>query len=127
MSDKTVVQKLLVKPGYRFLLLNAPDGYPARLGELPGNVVLETTPSGQADVIQCFITSKKQLEETLPGLKAALKPGAILWLTYPKLTSKLAGDINRDIIYRYALMLGLEGVAMVAIDEDWSAQRLKVV
>jgi hypothetical protein len=127
MSDKTVAQKLLLKPGYRFLLLNAPDGYAQQMGELPSNVVLETTPSGQADVIQCFITSKKQLEETLPGLKAALKPGAILWLTYPKLTSQLAADVNRDSINTYAQTLGLQGIAIIAVDDDWSALRVKQV
>lgn len=127
MSDKTAVQKMLIKFGDRFLLLNAPPGYAERLSDLPEGVAIETTLSGQADAIQCFITSKKQLEETLPGLKSALKPGGILWITYPKGTSKLAGDINRDSINAYAATLGLQGVAMIAIDDDWSALRLKVM
>ncbi len=126
MSDKTIVQKMLIKPGHRFALLNAPDGYAQRMSDLPEDPVLETTLHGLADVIQCFITRKTQLEETLPALKAALTPQGILWMTYPKLTSKLAGDINRDTIYRYALTPGLQGVAMVAIDDDWSAPRAKI-
>jgi hypothetical protein len=127
MSDKTIVQKMLIKQGQRFLLLNGPGGYAARLSDLPEGVTAETTLGGPADVIQCFITSKKQLEETLPTLKSALKPGGILWITYPKLTSRLAGDINRDSINAYAMTLGLQGVAMIAIDDDWAALRLKVV
>jgi hypothetical protein len=127
MPDKTVAQKLLIKPGQRFLLLNAPDGYLAYLGELPAGVAVDTTLSGQAEVIQCFLTSRQQLEEMLPGLKAALKPGAILWLTYPKLTSKLAADISRDTIWQLAATLGLGPVSMIAVDDDWSGFRLKVV
>ncbi len=126
MSEKTIVQKMLIKKG-RFLLLNAPPGYAARLTDLPAGVVVDTTLSGQAEVIQSFITSKKQLESELAAIKAALKPGGILWITYPKLTSRLAADINRDTINAYAATLGLQGVAMIAIDDDWAALRVKVV
>jgi len=127
MSDKTLVQKMLIKKGQRVLLLNAPEGYAARLTGPPEGVVIETTLSGQADVVQYFVTSKKQLESKLAAVKTALKPGGILWITYPKLTSKLAADISRDAINAYAATLGLVGVAMVAIDEDWAGLRVKVV
>jgi hypothetical protein len=38
----------------------------------------------------------------------------------------MKGDINRDTITAYAETIGLEGVAIVSIDEDWSALRLKI-
>jgi hypothetical protein len=36
-------------------------------------------------------------------------------------------DINRDSIAAYAATIGLQAVAMISVDEDWSALRLKVV
>ncbi len=36
-------------------------------------------------------------------------------------------NINRDSIAEYALSLGLEGVAIISVDDDWSALRLKLV
>jgi len=36
-------------------------------------------------------------------------------------------DINRDTINAYAGSLGLQGVAMISIDDDWSALRLKLI
>ncbi len=36
-------------------------------------------------------------------------------------------DINRDSIVEYARSIGMEGVAMISIDEDWSALRLKLL
>jgi len=36
-------------------------------------------------------------------------------------------DINRDTINTYAHTIRLEGVAMISIDEDWSALRLKLI
>jgi hypothetical protein len=49
----------------------------------------------------------------------------MLWVTYHKGTSKVKTDINRDTINAYAHSIGWEGVAMISIDDDWSAMRLK--
>ena len=46
---------------------------------------------------------------------------------YPKLTSDLAGDLNRDAIRKWAPSQGLDTVSQIAIDDDWSALRLKRV
>ena len=55
-----------------------------------------------------------------------LASGDILWVTYYKSTSKFKTDIHRDSINAYSHTLGMEGVAMISIDQDWSALRLKV-
>jgi hypothetical protein len=46
-------------------------------------------------------------------------------VTYHKGTSHVRSDINRDSIWRYAQTLGLAAVAIIAVDEDWAALRLK--
>jgi hypothetical protein len=81
--------------------------------------------SQPADIIQVYVASRKELEEQLPHLKKLLPPQGILWVTYYKSTSKQATDINRDRINEYAQTLGLQGVAMISVDPDWSALRLK--
>ena len=54
------------------------------------------------------------------------RPDGLLWLCYPKGTSKVKTDVNRDILNRrLAEEYGLEGVAMVSIDDTWSAMRFK--
>ena len=60
-------------------------------------------------------------------LKPSLKPQGLLWVTYPKGTSKMKVDVNRDIIREYSETIGLKTVAQIAIDETWSALRLKIV
>ena len=127
MSDKTIAQKLLIKEGHTFLLLNAPRGYKATLGALPPKVKVLTKPKGSADIVQAFVTSKQQLAEQLIGLRAALAPQGILWITYPKGTASIQSDINRDSIRAFAAPFGLEAVAICAVDDDWSALRLKAV
>jgi len=73
------------------------------------------------------VTSKKELDEQLVKLKARLGSKGILWVTYPKGSSRIKADINRDIIREAALSVGLEAVAIFSLDEDWSALRLKPV
>ena len=129
MAEKTIVQKLLIKEGYRVLVVNAPEGYVAALADLPAGVTVATDPNGVGpfDLIQTFVSSQAAFEAQLSGLKAALKPKGLLWITYPKGAAKIKSDITRDTIWRYAKTVGLDGVAMVAVDDTWSAMRLKLI
>ncbi len=128
MSDKTLAQKLLIKKGYTVLLLNAPAGYRAVLGELPPDVTLLTSPPGYTvDLVQLFVTSAEELDARLPGMRRLVKPKGLLWVSYPKGTSGVKTDINRDSIWAYARTVGWEAVANVSVNEVWSALRLKPV
>jgi hypothetical protein len=123
-SSKPVVQKLLLKPGSRALVLNAPDDY---LEQFPKDVqVIQALGRGQFDFIQLFAAQRAELVATGPRLRAALKPGGVLWLSYPK-GKVLPTDLNRDVVRLAADEVGLEVVSQVAIDDVWSALRAKVV
>ena len=126
MSEKSIAQKLFIKPNSRFLLVNPPDGYLARLGELPLGTVLLSDSSNGVEAIQVFVANRVDLEMQLPRLKGLMTPKGMLWVTYHKGTSKVKTDIHRDTINAYAHSIGLEGVAMISIDDDWSALRLKL-
>ena len=56
-----------------------------------------------------------------------MQDAAILWVAYPKLSSGLAADLSREVIHAVASKHGLDTVSQIAIDEDWSAMRLKRV
>ena len=66
------------------------------------------------------------LKGMLNELKPKLKPKGLMWVSYPKGGSKVETDLNRDIIWQYGKTIGLSAVAQVAIDETWSAMRLKI-
>jgi hypothetical protein len=92
---------------------------------LPEGAVLAAGPEPGIDLIQLFVTSRIELEASLQRLKTSLKANGLLWISYPKGTSKIQADINRDSINAYARSIGLQGVAMISIDDTWSALRLK--
>lgn len=127
MVDKTAAQKLLIKEGYTVLLIHPPANLDDLLGGMPPGVKAQTEGEGQVDLILAFIANWQDLEAQLPALKQRLKPRGLLWIAYHKGTSKVKTDIHRDSINAYAGTLGWVGVAMVAINEDWAALRLKVL
>ena len=74
-----------------------------------------------------FAPNRKALDAKLPRLLAKIAPTAILWLAYPKLTSPLAVDLSRDMLRELAPSFGLDTVAQIAMDDDWSALRFRRV
>lgn len=124
--NKTVAQKLMLKPGQRFLVVDPPDGFLAALGELPPDTTLVPPTANEADVIQVFVSSLFDLQRILPKVKQRLTRRGALWVTYPKGTGKTPGGIHRDLIREYASTLDLQAVSLFAVDSVWSALRLKV-
>jgi predicted CoA-binding protein len=126
MSQKPIFQKLLIKDNYKVLFVNEPNGYRQMLGKLPGSVVVLNQPTKGVDLIQVFVTSEKELEEQLGQLKSIMNASVLLWVTYPKESSKINADINRDVIREYAQSIGLKTVSLISIDDTWSALRLRI-
>jgi hypothetical protein len=81
-STKPVLKKLLLKPGSRALVLNAPAGY---LDQFPKDAEVEQQlGDGRYDFIQLFATRKDELISLAPKLRAAGKPNGLVWISYPK-------------------------------------------
>ncbi len=123
MAGTPIWKKLGVKPQHRVLLLNAPVGYPDQLGPLPEGVDLSDAPHGLFDVVHLFAKNKAELERNTPIALQSLKPGGLLWCSYPKRTSKLQTDLTRDVGWDMLINAGFENVTQVSIDEVWSAGR----
>jgi hypothetical protein len=127
MADTPLIKKLGIKPKNRVTILNAPEGYREQLGALPADVELVTTvtPAGSFDVVHLFVRNKAELDRD--GLMAiqAVKPGGILWISYPKQSSKVATDLNRDVLWRVFPDKEWRPVTQISIDEVWSALRFR--
>lgn len=125
-STKPLAEKLQMKAGRRVAILDAPSSFTKALGNIPSGIEMVEEPE-TADVVLIFVNNQKELDKALPRAKKMLAKDGFVWVNYPKLSSKLKGDINRDTIAADAKKQRLEGVAMVSIDDDWSALRLKQI
>jgi hypothetical protein len=122
MSDKSIVERLQVKKERTLAVIGATAALERAIGGSKRRADAST-----ADVVLLFTANRKALTKALPQVLRGTKSDAILWLAYPKLTSVFAADLSRDVIHRLAPEYGLDTVAQIAIDSDWSALRLKRV
>ncbi|MFQ5553212.1 MAG: hypothetical protein ACE5EW_05795 [Thermoplasmata archaeon] len=118
-------KKLRVQPGLRMLVLNAPEGYMETLGALPEGAQVETEPTGTYDWGQCFVGDVAELRRLAPKARDAVNYDALLWISYPKKSSKIATDISRDVAWEVMKEFGLRPVFQISIDDTWSALRFR--
>lgn len=124
-SKKSLTSKLFIKEHYTILLVNSPDDYQSLLGPLPNGVNITTEVGPDVDFIQVFFMNRDEMEKQLGNLKDHLKQDGWLWVSYPKGSSKIKTDINRDSIWKFAKELGLKAVHQISINETWSAMRFR--
>jgi len=123
MAMRTPAEKMRCKPGLSVALLHAPEGMREALG-FPENVTLTDDP-GAAAFILAFATTQAEAEATLTDLAPLVRDATLTWVAYPKGSRAGGRDLSRDTVWRFAPSVGLTLVANVAIDETWSALRLK--
>lgn len=126
MADKAFAKKMYLKPGMQIGVFNAPDNLSELLGELPDGISIVKEPEGgNLDIVLGFIEDQQMLETYFPSLKETVKDDGAIWIAYHKNTSRTDSELSRSIIYNHAQRMGLEGVAMVSISEEWSGFRFK--
>lgn len=127
MSDKTLIQKLLIKPNFQIALMNAPEDYVQQLGDLPEGIRIIAEPQAEQelDFIQVFVKNKADIDSLSPIAISALKHDGLLWLSYPKGSSKVETDINRDRGWDTVNSAGFRPVTQISIDDIWSALRFR--
>jgi hypothetical protein len=128
MADTPLMKKLGIKPNQRILILNGPERYSEQIRPLlPADVELITTPtpSSHFDVVLQFVRNKAEVEEDTPEAIQQVKPGGLLWISYPKQSSKVPTDINRDILWKIFPDSEWRPVTQISIDDVWSALRFR--
>ena len=98
MGDAALIKKLGMKSGHRAAVLNAPDGYLERISP-PEGVEAATRLDGSFDFIQVFALDRAALDRAaldraaldrdIGAAHGALAPGGLLWVSYPKGSSKV--------------------------------------
>jgi len=116
--DAAIFAKMKAKPSCAAAVLYAPPGYPKAGG-------LRWTDAGPADFTHVFAESRAQFVRRFPGAMAACREDGLFWVSYPKSRGKKICDINRDSLWDLLLSAGFHPVSQVALDEEWSALRVK--
>ncbi len=125
MSETKLLKKLRLSSGARAAVINAPEGYLEHIQPLPSGVILSETLEGSYDWVQIFAENRAALEGVVAQIMPALKPESLLWISFPKGSSKMQTDLTRDQGWDSLQELDLKWVNLVSIDESWSAFALR--
>ncbi|MHB8918867.1 MAG: hypothetical protein ACYC4H_12650 [Desulfocucumaceae bacterium] len=125
MMASELLNKLRLKGGQKAAVINAPEGYIGDLGPLPENTRLFTELDGTFDFIHLFVSSRSDLESLGTAVTRAINPDGLLWISYPKKSSKVKTDLTRDTGRDVMHKAGFEAVSQVSVNETWSALRFR--
>lgn len=122
----SLAKKFRLEPGHRVAVLNAPPGYVDRLMPAPEGLRTELEPPELFDAVQLFVSGVESLRTLGPGAIRAVKPGGLLWIVCPKGGTDLPATaewMSRDVLGEVTSEAGYRPVALVKIDETWTALR----
>ena len=116
--DNSIFTKMKAKPGMTASIISPPPTYPDWGGFTDGQ-------GKKSDFVHLFVSSQAEFAQRFENAADQVASGGLLWVSYPKGSKSQTYDINRDSLWNLVLPLGWHPVAQVALDDAWSAVRLK--
>ncbi len=125
-SGTPLAKKLGIKEGYVIQLIDEPDYYQQLFSELPQNLTYSQDQNIEKDLIHFFTKTAERLAEQLILLRKQIKQNGMIWVSWPKKSSKVPTDVTEDVIRKYAFQNDLVDVKVCAVDEIWSGLKLVI-
>ena len=125
-----ILQKLNFKGQKQLLVINSPESFFGEIQEMKSvtSVVTDLEQIQEIKFLIAFVKTKKEIENLVRSIDRKLIGDVIFWICYPKASSKkYSCDFNRNSGFEILGEFDFEGVRQVAIDEDWSAVRVRKV
>jgi len=120
--SQTILEKLQLKNEKNILIQGLPSSIEKQFSKL--SFAKNLTPllrSRKIDFALVFAVSEIQLNAILDDIMPALKVDSKLWIAYPKLTSKISTDLNREGSWSKLACAEYESTEQVSLDHVWHA------
>ena len=95
------------------------------LPELPSNELSNRRSSLQKKLIENDLTGVILHSRVEQYYYAGIAFDGLLWISYPKRSSKIDSDLSRDDMWELYIDESLRPVSQISIDETWSAVRFR--
>ena len=114
-----LAKKFQLKDGQSFKLVNPPAGYDNYLASE------EIAVADRSDAVLIFTNSLAEVEQIVPPAFQSATEDALVWVAYPKGSSGVRTDVNRDKLWDALKPTGWRPVRQIAVDNVWSALRFR--
>lgn len=125
-SGRPLAAKLGLKPGMTCWRLCMPDAISEMLDEQVPELQVLLSPVSGVECAHLFITEKDVLAAHLGELRRLLAPNGMIWVSWPKKSSKVPTTVTEDVIREVCLPMGLVDVKVCAVDAIWSGLKLVI-
>jgi hypothetical protein len=125
-STTPLIKKLGIKSGHIVALYDAPVSFLPLLEPIPEEVLFSADKKTLKNVIIVFITQQLALNANIDWYRSQIVQEGMLWVAWPKKTSKIPREVNEDFIRDTAIAHGLVDVKVCSIDADWSGLKLVI-
>lgn len=124
--SQTILEKLQLTNEKNLLIQGLPSSIEKQFCKL--SFAKNLTPllrSRKIDFALVFAVNETQLNGILKDIMPALKEESKLWVAFPKSTSKIVTDLNREASWQKLLDAGYEAAEQVSLDHVWNASQFK--
>ena len=129
-SGTPLAKKLGIKESFNIKVINQPDYYLDLFSDLPASAKIiygsVANDDEKKNLIHYFTKESGELGKSIVKLKSEIKQDGIIWVSWPKKSSKVPTDITEDVVREIALKNGLVDIKVCAIDEIWSGLKLVI-
>jgi len=125
-SGTPLAKKLGIKEGFKIRIANQPNHYFDLFEEFPMNVDIRKEKITRKDFIHYFTKKAKELDRDIVPLKNEIVSNGMIWISWPKKSSKIITDVSEDVIRNLALTNGLVDIKVCAVDDVWSGLKLVI-
>ena len=122
--SQTVFEKLQLTDEKNLLIQGLPSSIEKQFSKL--SFAKNMTPllkNRKIDFALVFAVNENQLNGILKDVMPSLKGESKFWVAYPKITSKIVTDLNRECSWNRLTCEGYESIERVELDHVWSAMR----
>ncbi|MBX4908737.1 MULTISPECIES: DUF3052 domain-containing protein [Rhizobium] len=128
-SGTPLARKLGLAHGQAAALLDVPETIEDIVGFAGFASVVRVLPETLLrafDYVHLFVTERMVLEAAAPTLLRVLKPDGMIWISWPKKSSRVPTDITEDVLREILLPTGLVDIKVCAVDGTWSGLKFVI-
>jgi hypothetical protein len=121
------LKKLQIKATFKVKVENAPENAAHIFGEIPADVQFTYAHTDEIDALITFTNSKQELHEQIKRNLPLISSKTVFWVFYPKKSSRISTDLALMKSWEELSDFGLTPCASAAVNETWTALRLKLI
>lgn len=125
-SGNPLEKKLGFKEKFKIMLVNQPDYYFELFTQIPRDMEFTSDRSVKKNIIHYFAKSAADLASDIPEMRKMIEENGMIWVSWPKKSSKVPTDLDENMVRDIALANGLVDIKVCAVDEVWSGLKLVI-